>query len=181
MKPQNSLIHSVPVFLSVFVSYLLHFPYLVITFRIFTVFSFLSILSFYYLTFTVCMYIYVHVCLSCVYMVITIKLESLKERLHWEGLWRRALSQRMEAITLGRVLTMRFDITPIVYQEMLLFQMGANKGRRNWMWEAKQGEVKNWTLDQGTVCPKYSPSLEGLAVFASFESGLNSGMWERKS
>ena len=65
--------------------------YLVITLGHLLFFFFLILSLFYYLTFTVCMYIHGHVCLACVCVVITIKLESLKEGLLWEGLWEKGL------------------------------------------------------------------------------------------
>ena len=143
MKPQNSLIHSVPVFLSVFVSYLLlsHIWWLLLG-RL--LFFFNYFIFFYYLTFTVCMYIHVHVCLSCVYMVITIKLESLKERLHWESLWEKDLVTEDGGYYNGKSSDHEIWHCPnCLPRNASLFQMGANKGRRNWMWgSVKQGEVK---------------------------------------
>lgn len=121
------------------------FPYLVITFRTFTVFFFFNyFIFFYYLTFTVCMYIHVHVCLSCVYMVITIKLESLKERLHWESLWEKDLVTEDGGYYNGKSSDHEIWHCPnCLPRNASLFQMGANKGRRNWMWgSVKQGEVK---------------------------------------
>lgn len=116
----------------------------------FTVFFYYFIFL-YYLTFTVCMYMYAwHV---CVCVVITIKLESLKEQLHWEGLWEKGLVTEDGDYCNGKSSDHEIWHYPNCSpRRVSLFQIGANKGRRNWMWGSiKQGEVKLDSRSENTL------------------------------